>query len=77
MDVFEILNTFNVMLFVKLLLVVLLTVYLAFAYLMMKKIATMTKAVQMQDDYIIRGLGMFHFGFALFVWIMAALARVS
>lgn len=77
MDVFAVLDMFSAMLFVKLLILVLLTVYLAFAYLIMKKIATMTRAVQMQDDYIIRGLGIFHFGFAMLTWIVAALSRVS
>ncbi len=57
----------------KILLVVLLSVYGLFAMLMMRQIVAMTKAVQMQDDYIIRGLGILHFGFALVVWLMAVL----
>jgi hypothetical protein len=77
MDVFVLLDGFSFMLFVKMLVVLLITVYLAFALLMMRQISAMTKAVQMQDDYIIRGLGIMHFGFALLVWILAILARAT
>lgn len=67
------LDGFSLMLFVKFLLVTLLSVYAIFALLMMKQINAMTKAVQMQDDYIIRGLGALHFGFAVIVWILSLL----
>ncbi len=67
------LDGLSILLFVKFLLVTLLTVYAIFALLMMRQISAMTKAVQMQDDYIIRGLGTLHFGFAVVVWILSLL----
>ena len=73
MEVLTLLDSFTLMTFVKFLLVTLLTVYAIFALLMMKQISAMTKAVQMQDDYIIRGLGALHFGFAVVVWILSLL----
>lgn len=73
METFAFLDGFSLMLFVKFLLVTLLSVYAIFALLMMKQINAMTKAVQMQDDYIIRGLGALHFGFAVIVWILSLL----
>ncbi len=71
MDVFTLLDSFSLTLLVKVLLVVLLSVYTLFAFLMMKQINAMTKAVQMQDDYIIRGLGALHCGFAVVVWVLS------
>lgn len=73
MEVLAFLDNFSLMTLVKFLLVTLLTVYAIFALLMMKQISAMTKAVQMQDDYIIRGLGVLHFGFAVIVWILSLL----
>ncbi|GAB4026391.1 MAG: hypothetical protein Fur0011_1960 [Candidatus Microgenomates bacterium] len=64
----------SLMLFVRFLLITLLSVYAIFALLMMKQINAMTKAVQMQDDYIIRGLGALHFGFAVVVWLLSLLS---
>lgn len=71
MDVFVLLDSFSMALVVKFLLVILLSVYVIFALLMMRQINAMTKAVQMQDDYIIRGLGTLHFGFAIVVWMFS------
>lgn len=76
MDSLALLDGFSLMWFVKFLLVSLLTVYAVFALLMMKQISAMTKAVQMQDDYIIRGLGALHFGFAVIVLILSLLPAV-
>ena len=73
MEVLTLLDSFTLMTFVKFLLVTLLTVYAIFALLMMKQISAMTKAVQMPDDYIIRGLGALHFGFAVVVWMLSLL----
>lgn len=66
----------NLLLIVKGMLVILLSVYTLFAYLMMRQIKAMTKAVQMQDDYIIRALGMIHFGFALVVLVISLVVTI-
>lgn len=66
----EIIDSITFLFVVKVLLLVLFTVYGLFAMLMMRQIAAMTKAVQMQDDYVIRFLGIAHFGFAIIVWII-------
>ncbi|TXH05031.1 MAG: hypothetical protein E6R05_02415 [Candidatus Moraniibacteriota bacterium] len=71
MEILTFLDSFTLLTFVKFLLVTLLTVYAIFALLMMKQISAMTKAVQMQDDYIIRGLGMLHFGFSVVVLLLS------
>lgn len=71
MDPTALLGGFSLMLVVKSLLVILLSVYGVFALLMMRQITAMTKAVMMQDDYIIRGLGVLHFGFAVIVWLLS------
>ena len=76
MDPILFMDNLNLMMLVKFLLVTLLTVYVVFAFLMMRQITAMTKAVQMQDDYIIRGLGALHFGFAVIVWILSWLPSV-
>lgn len=73
MDLFMLIDGFNLVSLVKFLIVTLLTVYLVFALLMMRQINAMTRAVTMQDDYIIRGLGAMHFGFAVIVWILSLL----
>lgn len=75
MDAFAIIDSFNFSLVVKLMFVVLLLVYSLFAMLMMRQISSLTKAVQMKDDYIIRGLGILHFGFAMIVLVIALLVR--
>ncbi len=76
MDPLVFMDSLNLMTLVKFLIVTLLTVYTVFALLMMRQITAMTKAVQMQDDYIIRGLGALHFGFAVVVWILSWLPSV-
>ncbi len=76
MDAMLFMDSLNLMTLVKFLIITLLTVYTVFALLMMRQITAMTKAVQMQDDYIIRGLGALHFGFAVVVWILSWLPSV-
>lgn len=73
MDVFRLLDGLSLMLVVKVLVVTLLGVYTIFALLMMRQIVAMTRAVQMQDDYLIRGLGGLHFIFACIVLVIALL----
>lgn len=51
----------------KVLMVVLLGVYGVFAFLMMRQVAAMTRAISMKDDYLIRALATLHFGFAVVV----------
>lgn len=67
----EILGSITLLLIVKVMLVILLFVYVVFAMLMMRQIAAMTKAVTMQDDYVIRVVGGLHFLMALAVWIVS------
>lgn len=76
MDIFALLDGFSFMLLVKILVVTLLGVYAVFALLMMRQIVAMTKAVQMQDDYLIRGLGGLHFIFASVVLVLALLVGI-
>ena len=76
MDIFALLDGFSFMLLVKILVVILLGVYAVFALLMMRQIVAMTKAVQMQDDYLIRGLGGLHFIFASVVLVLSLLVGI-
>ena len=55
---------------VKFLMVTLLLVYTVFSLLMMKQVSSMTKAVTMRDDFLIRILGFLNFGFAVLVLLM-------
>ncbi len=66
----EILDSITFLLIVKILLLVMFSVYGLFAMLMMRQISAMTKAVQMQDDYVIKFLGIAHFGFSIMVWFI-------
>lgn len=77
MDLFVLLDSLSLMLVVKVMLVVLLGVYAVFALLMMRQIAAMTKAVKMQDDFIIRMLGTLHFVFAAIVFVIALFASTT
>lgn len=61
----------TILLIFKVLIILLLLVYMVFAGLMMMQIKAMTKAITMKDDYIIRGLGILNFGFAILVLLMA------
>lgn len=71
MDFFGMLELLTFLNIVKFLVVTLLLVYTTFALLMMKQISSMTKAVTMQDDFIIRLLGVLHFGFAVVVLLLS------
>lgn len=62
---------FTILTLVKGLLVTLLGVYVVFAGLMTVQIKAMTKAVTMRDDYIIRGLGILNFSFAILVFLLS------
>ena len=69
MNIFTFLEAITFLSIVKLLIVTLMGVYCIFALLMMRQIAAMTKAVTMQDDFIIRALGVIHFVFAMVVFL--------
>lgn len=71
MDPIQVFQSITLLGIVKVMLVILLIVYNIFAGLMMKQIVAMTKAVTMKDDYLIRLVGVIHFGFALFVLLLA------
>lgn len=73
MDIFALFDAFSLVLLVRILIITLLIVYTVFALLMMRQISAMTKAVQMQDDFLIRGLGVMHFVFAVVVLVLALL----
>lgn len=71
MNLLTIVESITLLLIVKLLVVVLLIVYNIFAFLMMKQIGAMTRAVSMKDDYVIRILGICHFAFSILVFLLA------
>lgn len=71
MNILDLLASITLLAIVKVLCVTLLVVYVIFAFLMMKQISAMTRAVSMKDDYVIRGAGILHFGFAIIVVILA------
>ena len=56
---------------VKVLLLTLLLVYAVFAMLMMRQIGSMTRAVTIKDDVVIRTLGLVHFASAVLVLVAA------
>lgn len=67
----ELFGVITILLIVKVMLATLLFVYVVFAMLMMRQIVAMTRAVAMQDDFIIRIIGILHFVMALIVWIIS------
>ena len=71
MDPILLLESITLLAIVKLLIVTLLIVYAVFAFLMMKQVAAMTKAVVIRDDGVIRVLGMLNFGFAMIVLVLS------
>ncbi len=71
MNILAFLESITLLSIVKVLVIVLLIVYDIFAYLMMKQIGAMTRAVTMRDDYVIRMLGIAHFIFAILVMVIA------
>lgn len=71
MNLLTVLESITFLLIIKVLVVVLLIVYSIFAFLMMKQIGAMTRAVSMKDDFIIRVLGILHFAFAALTLLLA------
>lgn len=71
MNLLTLLESITFLLNIKLLVVVLLVVYTIFAFLMMKQISAMTRAVSMKDDFVIRMLGGLHFAFAVLTLLLA------
>lgn len=71
MDLLSLVQSITFLGILKLLLVILLTVYSVFALLMMKQVSAMTKAIAIRDDFVIRVLGVLNFCFAIFVLLMA------
>ena len=71
MDPIQVFQSITLLGIVKVMLIMLLVVYNIFAGLMMKQIASMTRAVTMKDDFLIRLVGIIPFGFALFVLLLA------
>lgn len=73
MDILGLVQAITFLGVLKFLIVTLLLVYSVFALLMMRQVGAMTKAVMMQDDFVIRVLGVLNFGFAILVLVMAVL----
>lgn len=67
----QLLESITLLLVLKVLIVALLLVYNIFAFLMMKQVSAMTRAISMKDDFIIRALSLLHFVFAVLVLIFA------
>lgn len=61
----------TILMVVKVMVVLLLLIYMIFAGLMMRQIISMTRAVTMRDDFIIKIMGIVHFVFAILVFLMA------
>lgn len=61
MDTFLILfESITLLGIVKWLIILLLMIYVIFAYLMMRQTGAMTRAITMRDDYVIRALALAH-----------------
>lgn len=58
---------------VKWLMIVFMVVYSIFAYLMLRQVGLMTRAVSMKDDYVIRVVATAHFVFASLVLVLSIL----
>lgn len=71
MNLVTILQSITLLSVVKLLIVILLSVYGIFAFLMMRQIRSMTRAVVLKDDLIIHVLGIAHFVAAALVLFIA------
>lgn len=67
----NIVDGFNVLSLVKLLVVLLLIVYVIFSGLMTTQIASMNKAVKIKDGFVIKVLGYLHLIFAAIVLLLA------
>ncbi len=73
MNILSFLDSITLLLVIKVLTIILLIVYNVFAFLMMKQIGSMTRAVSMKDDFVIRMIGIAHFIFAILVLLMAVI----
>ena len=67
----QIIESITMILVLKVLITTLLLVYVIFAFLMMKQVSAMTRAVTMKDDFVVRGLSLIHFVFAVLVLLLA------
>jgi len=70
-EVIGILESITALSVIKVMMVVLLVVYNIFAFLMMRQIKAMNKAVEIGDGFVIRILGVGHFIFAVLVLLVA------
>lgn len=62
---------FTIFVLVKILMVILLGIYVIIAGLITTQVRAMNKAVVIKDGFIMKILGLLHFGFALLVFLMA------
>jgi len=66
-------ESITLLIIVKWLIVIFMMVYSIFAYLMLRQVRLMTKAVSMKDDYVIRVFATAHFVFASLVLVLSIL----
>lgn len=66
-------ESITLLILVKWLMIVFLVVYTIFAYLMVRQVRVMIKAVSMKDDYIIKIFANSHFVFASLVLVLTIL----
>lgn len=71
MNIITILQSVTLLSLVKVLILILLGVYGTFAFLMMRQIRAMTRAVVLKDDLIIQILGIGHFVAAVLILFIA------
>lgn len=67
------LDNLSVLSFVKVFFIVGLGLYAFFAYLMLRQVGVMSRAVEMQDEYIVKIIGIAHFLLAVFILLIALL----
>lgn len=71
MDIFEIFSSITMLVVVKILIIILMGVYVVFAFLIFRQIGVMTRAVTMRDGYVVKVLGTLHLLFAILTLIVA------
>lgn len=64
-------DDFSLLGLVKIMVIVGISLYVFFAYLMVKQISLLSKAIKMRDDYVLKILGMAHFVYAILVLFLA------
>lgn len=71
MDIITLAESITILSVFKVLIIMLMFVYLIFAFLIMKQVRSMTRAVNLKDDFIIRILGIGHFAITVLVLLLS------